>query len=231
MNRRFIGGIELAGAYTYANGMNKGWSQNNPLPAFLNDTRIDTISTHVFNLSYLVDLPRGSRLIPGRVSKEILDNWQISGITTFASGFPRDVSLATTDNFDFTGGGESCGVVQTGSALLPRGERTVSRWFNTSVFQRPAGRGDLGNNCQNYKFRGPGFNNHDISFFKNVPVSEGKSFQIRWEMYNAFNHTQFDAVNTTAQFNPAGVQSNTQFGRVTSARQERRMQASLRFTF
>jgi hypothetical protein len=50
-------------------------------------------------------------------------------------------------------------------------------------------------------------------------------------MYNAFNHTQFNGVNNTARFNPAGEQVNAQFGRVTSARPERRMQAALRFNF
>ena len=94
--------------------------------------------------------------------------------------------------------------------------RTYHRWFNTSVFQRPSGRGDIGNNCNNAKFRLPGFNNHDRSLFKNFPIREGKSFQLRWELYNTFNHTQFIAVNTTATFNAAGQQTNATFGKVTS---------------
>jgi hypothetical protein len=50
-------------------------------------------------------------------------------------------------------------------------------------------------------------------------------------MYNVLNHTQFEAVDDVARFNPAGAQTNTNFGRVTSARQERRMQVALRFNF
>jgi hypothetical protein len=74
--------------------------------------------------------------------------------------------------------------------------------------------------------------NHWFSLFKSFPLkSECRIIQFRWELYNAFNHTQFDAVNTSAQFNPAGQQTNTQFGKVTSARNERRMQFSLRFSF
>jgi hypothetical protein len=105
------------------------------------------------------------------------------------------------------------------------------RCFNTSVFQRPSGRGDIGNNCGNAKFRLPGFNNHDMSLFKNFPIREGKVLQLRWEIYNTFNHTQYSSVNTTATFNPQGVQTNTSFGKVTAARDERRMQLALRFTF
>src|SRR5205823_4252614 len=112
-----------------------------------------------------------------------------------------------------------------------RSERTVDHWFNTSVFQRPSGRGDIGNNCNNAKFRLPGFNNFDWSLFKNFPIREAKTLQLRWELYNTFNHTQFSSVNTTAQFNPAGVMTNANFGQVTDARTERRMQLSLRFSF
>jgi len=181
----------------------------------------------------VIDIPAGSKIMPSPVTRFILDKWQVSGISTFANGSIQNVTFTTTNNQDFTGGGEVCGtgIVQTGNAVLPRAEETVGRWFNTSVFQRPSGVGDIGNNCNNGKFRGPGFNNHDLSIFKNFVVREGKEFQFRWEMYNAFNHTQFDAVDNAAQFNPAGQQVDTNFGKVTSTRQERRMQFSLRFTF
>jgi hypothetical protein len=120
----------------------------------------------------------------------------------------------------------------TGRALLPHGQRTAARWFDTSVFKRPSGRGDIGSDFTNYKFRGPGFNNWDVSVFKNFPVfSEKRTLQLRWEFYNLLNHTQFSAVNNTARFDPQGAQVNAQFGQVTAARLERRMQASLRFNF
>jgi len=68
--------------------------------------------------------------------------------------------------------------------------------------------------------------------FKNVPIGGEKGkLQFRWEIYNLFNHTQFNGVNNIARFDPQGVQVNAAFGQVTSARQERRMQGSLRFIF
>ncbi|MFN7919312.1 MAG: carboxypeptidase-like regulatory domain-containing protein [Bryobacteraceae bacterium] len=231
LNRRFIGGFEVQGSYTYSKAFVNGWAQE--IPSKLRRSLLGNDQTHVFNFSYVVDLPRGSRLFAGhRAAKAAFDRWQVSGITTFASGFPNNVGLTTTDNFDFTGGGDGGTVVMTGSALLPHGERTAARWFNTSVFKRPAGRGDIGSDFTNYKFRGPGFNNWDVSIFKNFPLfSEKKNLQFRWEFYNLFNHTQFSAVNNTARFDTAGVQVNTAFGQVTAARLERRMQASLRFSF
>jgi hypothetical protein len=237
-NRRFTRGVELASSFTWASGMTNGWNQNNPLPSSAARQRNDLIQKLVLNFSYIIDLPKGSRLIPGPVSRAVLDNWQISGISTFATGRPSNVTAAYTDNFDFSGGGETCSpsngapIIQTGSAVLPRDQRTVDRWFDTSVFQRPSGRGDIGNNCNTAKFILPGFNNHDLSVFKNFPIGEGrKQFQFRAEAYNALNHTQFNAVDTAAQFDATGKQTKATFGQVTSAKDGRRLQFSLRFMF
>ena len=230
VNRRFIAGFELSASYTWSKAFVNGWLQE--LPSRLKRTLLNNDQTHVLNISYVVDLPNGSKLMPGAVAKFILDKWQISGITTFASGFPQNVNLQTTDNFDFTGGGDGGGVVVTGPAQLSHGDKTISRWFDTSMFKRPKGRGDIGTDFSGFKFRGPGFANYDLSLFKNFPVkSEKRNLQLRWEFYNLFNHTQYQSVNNTARFDPSGAQVNALFGQVNAARLERRMQASLRFTF
>jgi len=243
-NRRFARGFELAGTYTWASSTTNAFVGTSTsatdsgvyyaLSPTLNRSKNPLVQNQVLNLSYILNVPKGSNLVHLRPAKWVLDNWQVSGISTFATGLPSNVTFTTSDNFDFSGGGEVCGTgtVQNGSAVLPRDQRTVDRWFNTSVFQRPSGRGDIGNNCNNAKFTLPGFNNHDLSIFKDFPVGEGsRKFQFRWEMYNAFNHTQFNAVNTTATFDATGKQTNVNFGKVTSARNERRMQLSLRFSF
>ena len=68
----------------------------------------------------------------------MLDNWQISTFTTFASGTPSGIGYTTTDNADITGGaGDGARVIVTGKAPLPAGERTFDHWFNTTVFARP----------------------------------------------------------------------------------------------
>lgn len=50
-------------------------------------------------------------------------------------------------------------------------------------------------------------------------------------MYNAFNHAQFQAVDTTARFNPAGEQVNGRFGQVIATRSRRIIQLALRVQF
>lgn len=55
--------------------------------------------------------------------------------------------------------------------------------------------------------------------------------QLRCELYNAFNHTQFSAFDTAARFDAQGRQVNTRFGEFTTARLPRQIQFALRFFF
>jgi hypothetical protein len=235
VNRRMARGLSLSLAYTYSKAMGYANSDGDGVAQYRdlrvwNYGKLSFDQTHMMVANYIWDLPRGSRLLPNRAGRLILDNWQVSGITTFASGFPTGVGFTTVDTVDLSGGGDGNRINVTGKAQLDYGDRTFSRFFNTEVFARPA-RGDFGNAPKDV-FRLPGTNNWDISFFKNIPMfSEKKNLQIRWEMYNTFNHTQFSGVDTTARFDATGAQVNTRFGQVISTRAPRRMQASLRFRF
>ncbi len=235
VNRRFTRGIQFGLAYTwsktmnYANSDGDGVARYRPLRIW-NYGKAGYDQTHILILNYTWDLPRGSRVWPNRATRAILDGWLVSGITSLYSGFPSGVGFSTVDGADITGGGDGSRIVVTGKAQLSHGERTFRRFFDPTVFRRPA-RGDFGNAPKDV-FRLPGANNWDISLFKNFPLgSERRYLQFRWEMYNAFNHTQFSGVDSGARFDAAGNQVNARFGEVTSARTERRMQASLRVTF
>jgi hypothetical protein len=253
LTRRFTGGIELAGSYTWAKGYQnhfynpannstvdvQGASvfQGNPIPAEKSRFR-QNIQEHVIVTSYTIDLPNvGSRVGNNKASRGLLDNWSLSGISTFATGGVGSITFAPTDNFDFTGGGERCGNNNgsfpniTGDPRLSRGDRAVDRWFNTSAFSRPTGRGDIGNTCSNDHITLPGFHNHDLSIFKNFPLKGDHKLQFRWEIYNLFDQLSFNEVDLTAQFDAAGNQTDANFGKVTSARTERRMQFGLRYSF
>ncbi len=107
---------------------------------------------------------------------------------------------------------------------------SIDGFFDTSVFKRPSGRGDVGT-CSNAQVTGPGWHNHDLSVFKTFPITGMQSFQFRWEIYNLFNQVKWDDIDRTAQFDAAGNQVDAQFGRPTSARNERRMQMSIRYIF
>ena len=234
-NRRLAKGLNLSIAYTYSKAMayvdsdGDGVAQYRPIRIW-NYGKTGYDQTHVFVANYVWDLPRGSKFVPNSFGRLAFDNWQLSGITTFASGLPSGVGFTTVDTVDLTGGGDGQRINVTGKAQLDYGDRTFGRFFDPTVFARP-GRGDFGNAPKDV-FRRPGTNNWDISFFKVIPIgSEKRRLQLRWEMYNAWNHTQFQDVDTTARFDATGKQVNTRFGEVIGARAPRRMQGSIRFTF
>ena len=234
-NRRFTRGVQFGIAYTWSKTMDYADNDRDAVATYRplriwNYGKAGFDQTHIFVLNYTWDLPRASRVWENVVTKTVLDNWQVSGITAFVSGTPSGIGFSTVDGADITGGGDGARIVVTGNPIIDRGSRSFERWFNTSVFARPA-RGDFGNAPKDV-IRLPGTANFDISLFKNFPLkSERRYLQFRLELYNAFNHTQFSGVDTTARFDASGNQVNTNFGRVTAAREPRYMQMSLRFTF
>jgi len=160
----------------------------------------------------------------------VLGGWQISGITSFVSGAPVTAGFALVNPVDITGTpSQGARINVTGNPVIPKSERTFSRNFDTSVFAPPAV-GTVGNSAR-YTMRGPGINNWDIAVFKNFAVREPMKLQLRWELYNAFNHTQFSAFDTAARFDAQERQVNARFGEFTAARLPRQMQFALRFFF
>ncbi|MEZ5399941.1 MAG: TonB-dependent receptor [Bryobacteraceae bacterium] len=112
----------------------------------------------------------------------VLGGWQLNFDITYQSGWAVDYPNAAQ--------------VTTGTAKLSSGERTLDRWFNTSLWTNPAtGRpvarqepftlrafptlfGDV---------RVPGYQNWDASVSKNFAIHEEIRAQFRFEMVNAFN--------------------------------------------
>ena len=229
-NRRFTKGLQYGVAYTWSKTMDySGVTLYRPMKDNYGLSGMDF--THNLVINYIWDIPKGSRLLPNPVSRLVLDNWQLSGITAIGSGGASGVGFSTVDGTDQTGGGDGQRIIVTGDVKLPRGERSFSRWFNTASFKRP-GMYPVVGNAGRTVFRLPGRNVWDISLFKNILVfKENRYFQFRLEMYNAFNHTQWSGVDSTARFDATGNQVNAQLGQVTSARDPRRMQMSLRFNF
>jgi hypothetical protein len=184
--------------------------------------------THVAKINWLWDIPRTPwKSLPVRLA---LNDWQVSGIASFVSGAPLGIGYSTTTSIDITGSPtDGARIVVTGNPVLPKSERTFSRNFRTEVFQLPE-KGDLGNAAKTL-IRGPGVNNWDVAVFKNVPLREPVRLQFRLEFYNAFNHTQFSGLDTTARFEPTGKQVNARIGEYTAARNPRQIQLALRCYF
>ncbi|MDP2998131.1 MAG: hypothetical protein Q8N47_11635 [Bryobacterales bacterium] len=97
--------------------------------------------------------------------------------------------------------------------VLPRSERTVERWFNTDAGFEKSPQKALVSNIRTFPLRltglrSDGYNNWDLSLFKNIRLREKLTFQLRAEAQDAFNHAMFAA--------PNAAPANTLFGQVNS---------------
>lgn len=239
VSRRYTHGFQYGVAYTYsksfdyANDDSSDISFGRPYKAF-NYAPSDFDQTHIFTVNYIYDVPSLSRKFDNGLVKAVFDHWQISGTTSYASGKPKNVSVSYNGGVtDITGGQDNarpitiCDPMRNISGSDPTGTPYV---VNVNCFARPTVLGDIGNTPRN-SLRMPSIFNNDLAFFKNIPVGEKRAFQLRWEIYNIFNHTNFRDIDAGLVFDVNGKQTNTRFGAPISARTARVMQASIRFNF
>ena len=78
-------------------------------------------------------------------------------------------------------------------------------------------------NASRASLRADGIALVDLSFHKVFRITEGTSFDVRLDMFNAFNHPVFDRPNAT--------QDSATFGQVTETANPREMQLGFRFSF
>jgi hypothetical protein len=230
VNRRLHTGLQFGVSYTFSKTL--GATSGNPYfsPRYWSYGPQGMDRSQVLVVNYIYDLPKLGARLNFKPAGWVLDNWQVSGITSFISGSAFTPGFNTTDGADLLGSAITGRIIVTGDPRLSKSEKTFTRTFDTSVFQRPA-KGDWGNAAGGI-LRGPGVNNWDMAATKRFPLgSEQRNLTFRSEFFNAWNHTQFSGVNSTATFNPAGVQTNSLFGSYTSSRSPRTIQLSLKFNF
>jgi hypothetical protein len=154
--------------------------------------------THNLVINYVYDLPKvGRHLGDNWLVKGVLDNWQLSGISQFITGTPLELGVGVSG---VNAGQRITGSYTEGPRFLLKSNPFIDAGKNgqhidPNAFVIPQ-IGFTGPWPRNY-LRNPGFSNHDISVFKNFPFGgEGNRYiQVRVEMFNAFNHTQFTGYN------------------------------------
>jgi hypothetical protein len=234
-SRRFAKGVQFGVAYTWSKVLTTSSGDNGGLSSyfatrFLNYGPATFDQPHAFVVNYSYDLPKAGTKTGFLPAKWVLDNWQVSGITSFMSGNPFTPGIATTDGQDISGSTDAARVTVIGDPRLDKSEKTIYRTFNTAAFARTPQR-SFGNAGVGILY-GPGINNWDLAVSKRFPLfSERRFVQFRTEMFNAWNHTQFSGQNSTARFDKNGVQTDPNFGAYTSALKPRNIQLSLKLVF
>jgi hypothetical protein len=242
LQKRFSRGLQFQAAYTYSKSIDDGSTFEETLDPFnYRASRGLSIfnSKQRFVISYDWELP--IRKYSGFAGK-VLNDWEISGITQFQSGFP--IRLNTEDDTElidslFFLGTEAPSLIAPFQKLNPRkiysnlGLTTPGYFFNPNDFATEATDpgapvpplGSFNNGTQRTICCGPGLDDWDFSIHKKIVLSETRYLQFRAEIFNVFNHTNFS--------NPDGGFSDgtSSFGKITTAGDPRLLQFALKFFF
>jgi len=218
--QRNVGALRLLGAYTWSKSIDNSsgfFDAINPFNPELSRALSTFDVAHNFVLSYSYDLPFGKS---GRgVKNKLIGGWTISGITRFTTGFP--ITLSESDDASLCGCSGADVPSYNGAPIHILNPRNPDHlFFDPSPFSANAP-GTIGNVKRRF-FHGPGFNQWDLAFHKSTKMSERVLLEFRGELFNAFNHAQFE--------NPDG-DVNGNIGLVTSAREGRIGQLGLKLSF
>jgi hypothetical protein len=222
LEKRFSHGLQFQAAYTFSKSLDWASSFEETLNPFdFKKSRGLSLfnSAQRFVINYVWDVP-----VPKYhgIAGKVLDDWQISGITQFQSGFP--IRLQTQDDNELIGSLFFFGTTAPqldGKLQILNPKQPGNYYLNPGQFSDPP----LGTFATTPRSVccGPGENQWDMTFSKRITLSEARYFQFRTDIFNLFNKTQF--------VNPDGNFSNSTFGQVLQARDPRLVQFALKFYF
>lgn len=236
-SRRYSGGLTLLTAYTFAKTIDEGSFPTGrlairigTLPQDQNNFRAEKglsnfHQQHRFTFSSVWDVPVWRT--PRNAMQSLLGGWQLASIVTAASGQPFVIQDGSDPNFD---GVASDRPDMIRNPSLPKGERTLARYWDPGAFVRlPAGTNRFGNAARNAVV-GPSLVNWDASLSKQFLLSERWGLTFRWEVFNVLNHPNF--ANPSGG-SPSNDISSPLFGQIQSTipNNQRIMQLSLRIAF
>jgi hypothetical protein len=165
---------------------------------------LPTDRTHILNASWNAFLPDGARgAMDNPIGRGLLNGWQLSGISTMASGVPIFLGFggqAGSDNISRAifgtpdiignpqpGGGDRGALVPIYTCDPRTGNRGIGeRLLDISCIQIPSW-GENGSLVPEYNLRMPTRINHDLTLFKNFALRGEQKLQVRVGAFNIFN--------------------------------------------
>jgi len=181
-----------------------------------------------FNMNFILDLPVGDGKLlssswAGKLG-QVIEGWRISGIVSIQGGGLFSPEIFGDPNNDGVWGDRPNRI---GNGNLSNSERSIDKWFETSDFEMPDYTGEepqwFGNAGRSILYS-PGSTQWDISFIKRTQVTEsGHLLEFRVQLFNAFNHVNFNTPNRY-------INSST-FGVISGAEDAREIEIALKYSF
>jgi len=226
LERRYKAGLFLSASYTFSKFID--YNEDNFSSMFPQDPYnlraerglSQSHFPHRFSAAGVYDLPFG-KWVKNEAASYLIGGWQLSGIVTLQSGDQVLITQATNTANTFS---RSFRPNLVGNPILPEGERTPLRWFNTTAFAAPPTL-TYGTSPKFPNIQGPGLASVDFSLIRSfpLPLREGMKFELRGDFFNSLNRVNFNA--------PSGAFGTPNFGRITSARLPRTIQIGAKFWF
>ena len=167
---------------------------------------------HNFVLSASFALPYGRDTQGASLANAVLGGWMVGGIFQARSGFPITILDGRGSSLQAVRGGERPNCI---GDPVPANQ-TLDRWLDINAFARAAA-GTWGN-CGVGIARAPGYQNLDLTFSKRFAAGGPRYAEIRAEMFNVTNRSNFRApardINTFGQ-----ITSTLSTATVSTARQ------------
>jgi Carboxypeptidase regulatory-like domain len=201
--------------------------------------------THNFTVNAIWQLPRGTE---SRGLGYLVNDWQLSGVYRWTSGRPYLINFSIPSigaaNLTGTDGNPNARVALTCDPGKGYSGDPYMQFTNPSCFAPPQP-GSKGDETPRYFAREPPLNNLDLSVSKNLPIAGRTKAEIRLDIFNFLNTTQFTEVNNTVNFasltdrtitnlpyNAQGqLTQRNGFGTVRFVAPARTLQLVTRFTF
>jgi hypothetical protein len=174
--------------------------------------------------------------------KSIAGGWEIAGTIIDETGVP-DTAPGNSSPYDPVGLGGAYTVRPNALHGKTTYKKTRLNWFDTTNFYAPtpvwAGGNNLGfGNSGRDAIVGPGRVNFTTSLYKSFQIYDTARFELRFESFNTFNHTEYNAINTGMSCNagtgliassPCVASGN--YGQVTNTWDPRALELGGKFVF
>ncbi len=186
LQRRFSKGLTFGAVYTWSKSLTTSTGDQDsqdPFNARLDYRAASWDRRHVFAANYVYDIPGVTKHFGGpKWLSYITDNYQLSGVTQLMSGAPVDLNSSFSFPPGSVTGSDQYGAIPFYYSLDARGNLLLPK-----IGAPVRGSRDT--------LRNGGLQNWDMSVFKNIPLGERYSIQLRLEAFNVFNHPNFQDKN------------------------------------
>jgi hypothetical protein len=195
---------------------------------------------HILSANYIYKLPIFNKSTG--LLKSIAGGWEIAGTIIDETGVP-DTAPGNSSPYDPVGLGGAYTVRPNALHGKTTYKKTRLNWFDTTNFYAPtpvwAGGNNLGfGNSGRDAIVGPGRVNFTTSLYKSFQIYDTARFELRFESFNTFNHTEYNAINTGMSCNagtgliassPCVASGN--YGQVTNTWDPRALELGGKFVF